>query len=227
MPYDISSNIHLLLLRILAIVDKGSATQTFETIKALVDCLCIMTNEKTPEPYGDTTIKHRAQSEKDALQVLYLSSRNNLRDALRAGLVSRWLVNYPFGGPATPKKMKIGIVQKLRAAQIDDMMMNRIIEMLDNEEGKRELRKYNLMGSDFEEMPDDDTGLGQSMLSTGTGGGDQDVRALHPLTSTARRHEGSATEQARRRRRREAMVISEGEGPLSRENIIQGRTHDG
>ena len=185
-----------------------------------------MTNKKTPKPYGDTTIEHRAQSEKDALQVLYLSSRNNVRDALRAGLVSCWLVNYPFGGPTTPKNVKIGIVQKLRTGQIDDEMMYRIIEMLDNEEGKRELRKYNLMGSEFEEMQDDDSGLRQSMLSTGTGGGDPDVRVPHPLSSTARRHEESNAEQARRRRRREAMVISEGEGPLGRENIIQGRSHD-
>ena len=185
-----------------------------------------MTNRKIPEPYGDTTMKHRAQPEKDALQILYLSSRNNLRDALRAGLVSRWLVNYPFGGPDTPKNAKIGIVQKLRTGQIEDAMMHRIIEMLDNEEGKQELRKYNLVGSDFEEMPDDDSGLGQSMLSTGTGGGEIDTGAFHQLRNSARRHEDSAADQARRRRRREAMVISEGEGPLGRENIIQGRTHD-
>lgn len=104
--------------------------------------------------------------------------------------------------------------------------MNRILIMLDNEpEGRRQLRKHGLMGSAIGETPDDEDGEGGVLFENGRRAGVRSVMTHYPLPGS-RVHDESPEEQALRRRRREAMVLSDGPGPLGSEDIIPGRVHD-
>lgn len=142
--------------------------------------------------------------------------RDNLVDAISAGIVSRWLSKYPFGGSTTDEAIRREAVHQLKTFTSDDIPMCEVIVRLDNfAEGRKQLRRYGLIGSAIGEnngnegdtwMVDGDHTAGGGMASTA---GSRRVR------------EESAEEQALRRRRREAMVFSEGGGPLGRENIIQ------
>ena len=202
-----------------------TATHSFATMKVIISCLCDMTNKNNACRDGqDTSCEERQRSEKDALYVLYSSlCNNNTREALRAGLVSRWLAEYPFGGPNTPEGRRIEIVQSLRTGRSEDYIMNNILLAVDSEpEGRKQLRKYHLLGSVIGETPDDDEDGDILMI------GGEDIAGRN---SGRLRHEGSRIreesleEQTLRRRRREAMVISDDGAPLGRDNIIQGQTY--
>ncbi len=142
--------------------------------------------------------------------------RDNLIDAISAGIVSRWLSKYPFGGSTTDEAVRREAVHQLKTFTSDDILMCEVIVRLDNfAEGRKQLRRCGLIGSAIGEsngdeadtwMVDGDDTAGGNLAS---GAGSRRVR------------EESAEEQALRRRRREAMVFSEGGGPLGRENIIQ------
>lgn len=88
-------------------------------------------------------------------------------------------------------------------------------------DGAKQLRKYDLMGSMLEENDhdDDDTDSDVWMI-------DGDETAGVRRYSGRRIQEESPEEQALRRRRREAMVLSEGGRPLGNENIIQPIEND-
>jgi hypothetical protein len=186
-----------------------------------------MTNTPTSVPAGDiTTHASRDEPEKFALQLLWHFAFSETQRALRAGLVSRWLAHYPFGGPNTPESRRVKIVTDLRRDRTEDQEMNRILSMLDNEpEGRRQLRKHGLMGSAIGETPYDDEGQDGLLFERGWRALIRSVMPHYPLPGS-RVHEESREEQALRRRRREAMVLSDGAGPLGSEDIIPGRVHD-
>ena len=178
-------------------------------MEALVDCLCRL--NKNNELVGhdeETNLKVRTKAEKDALNILCNTSGGALLEAIQAGLVSLWLAKYPFGGTNAPESRKIEIVTRLRFGQSDDHAMNVLLQSVNMQpEGRRQLRKYHLMGSAIGEIPDDHDG---------------DILVYQ---GGSRVHEESAEERALRRRRRQAMVISDGGEPLGLDNIIQGQAY--
>lgn len=69
------------------------------TYKAIVECLCNLLPEARTAEKGST---FRKQPERDALHVLDLVlgfDRGDVSKAIEAGVISKWLARYPFGGP--------------------------------------------------------------------------------------------------------------------------------
>lgn len=98
----------------------------------------------------------------------------------------------------------------------DDAVMSSIFSTLSSHpEGAKQLRKYGLMGSMMEENDHDDDDLDSDVWMVNGG----DTAGSRPVSSR-RVREGTAEEQAVRRRRREAMVLSDGGRPLGRDDII-------
>lgn len=138
--------------------------------------------------------------------------RWDLSAALRAGLITRWLAKYPFGGPSASENEKREIVKRIKSNQTDDMDMCEILHMVDYDpEGRKQLRKCGLVGSAMWEDRDDED---IHML-----GGD-DTAGLSSIAGRRIREE-SLEEQALRRRRREAVVISDGGRPLGQRDIFE------
>ena len=105
----------------------------------------------------------------------------------------------------------------------DDAVMSSIFGTLTTHpDGIKQLRKFGLMGSMIEENDHDDNDDDDDDDAEG------DVWMVDgDETSSSRRfQEGSAEDQALRRRRREAMVLSEGGHPLGRGDIIQRPIQD-
>ena len=190
-----------------------------KTYNALIDCLCNLIPEHsstTPTEYKCVTQALRPQAERTALIILCRLLRDNLIDALSAGIVTRWLSKYPFGGSTTDEAVRREAVHQLKTFTSDDILMCEVIFRLDNfAEGRKQLRRCGLIGSAIGE---NDGNEGDTWMVDGedTAGG-----GLVAGAGSRRVREESAEEQALRRRRREAMVFSEGGGPLGRENIIQ------
>ena len=190
-----------------------------KTYNALIDCLCNLIPEHVPTAqteYKCASQARRPQAERTALIILCRLLQDNILDAVQAGIVSRWLSKYPFGGSTTDEARRREVVQQLKTFNSDDMLMCEVIVRLDNlAEGRKQLRKCGLTGSAIGENDDSE---GDTWMVDGedTAGGGPALGAR-----SRRVREESAEEQALRRRRREAMVFSEGGGPLGRENIIQ------
>jgi hypothetical protein len=189
------------------------------TAKALIDCLCNITNSKeSVATDAPTTLSDRGPSEKHALFCVFYLIRHNIRELLQAGLVSRWLANYPFGGADSSNAQKKEIVTSLRNGSSEDEEMERIFLVLFNDaEARRQMRKCGLYSSAINETPDDK----EERITVC-----ETCATVHTQRRGARIHEESAEEHALRRRRREAMVLSEGGGPLNNDDIIPGRDHD-
>jgi hypothetical protein len=97
----------------------------------------------------------------------------------------------------------------------DDTLMSSIFSTLSSHpEGTKQLRKYGLMGSMIEENDQDDDDSDIWMV-------DGDDTAGSSRITGRRLRERGAEEQAVRRRRREAMVLSDGGRPLGHDDIIQ------
>ena len=71
-----------------------------QTFTAIIDCLCGLLPEAYSAERGSASDStYRSQPERDALNILKEIILYSSQNAARAGLVSRWLTNYPFGGP--------------------------------------------------------------------------------------------------------------------------------
>ena len=223
-PYDTCHGTVNLVHKFLTIVAAREATHSFATMKVIITYLGYVINSGTCILGQETNFKVRPTPEKDALYILYSAICNtSVREALRAGLVSRWLAKYPFGGPKSSESRKVEIVQSLRAGRSEDFMMRRILVAIDSDpEGRKQLRNYHLLGSVIGETPDDDEDGDILMIGGEDVAGHSNGRLRH---RGSRIHEESLEEQALRRRRREAMVISDDGAPLSRDNIIQGQAY--
>lgn len=95
----------------------------YGTFVAVVDCLCTksMTEEavKYEEQQRKGVTYYRSQHYDDTLQLLrriigdankgIIGSRQGLSVAIRAGLISRWLAKYPWGGLDTCKDERIEV----------------------------------------------------------------------------------------------------------------------
>ena len=107
-------------------------------------------------------------------------------------------------------------VQQLKTWNTEDTLMCEILSMIDDApEGRKELRKHRLVGSAIGETDDEE---GDTLM---IGGEDTAGLSIGSAARGRRIREESIEEQALRRRRREAMVLSEGGRPLGRDDIIQ------
>ncbi|MCJ1287383.1 hypothetical protein MMC26_006732 [Xylographa opegraphella] len=214
----------LVTLKYLSLSPAREITHSFATMKVIITCLRDMINKNTCQEGQETNFEERQTPEKDALYILYSGMcSGSIRDAIRAGLVSRWLAKYPFGGPQSSESRKVEIVQNLRAGRSEDFMMRRILIAIDSEpEGRKQLRNCHLLGSVIGETPDDDDDGDVLMIGGEEVAGHSTGTVRH---QSSRIPEESLEEQALRRRRREAMVISDDGAPLGRENMIQGQAY--
>lgn len=203
------------------------------TFNALVDSLCHFLAEHT-EPTSSTISPIRPRTrpvgENKALQTLFVMLSKNIPAALEAGLVSRWLTDYPFPCVVQNQAKKHNVVFMVKTWWSDDPIMGSIINILtSHQEGLKQLRKYGLMGSRMEEHTADvyDNGIHEQDEWADRDSDSDMWMAEEGLTSQqatswlGSRPRGNTTEeQALRRRRREAMVFSEGDHPLGQNNII-------
>lgn len=224
----------------------SSRLQDVTTFTALVNCLCNLLKEHTTE--RGTTLSQvlprtRPLGESKALSTLNLIMPENLPAALEAGVVSRWLSNYPFPCAKHDEAKKRDVFVLIKRYWQDDPLMYSIMNTISSQQdGLKQLRKYGLMGSRLEELSQDEHGVPDNMIvddededgSEYDEDDDSDVWMVDgedtagvPLPSTRRQQEATAEEQAIRRRRREAMVFNEGGRPLRQDDIIQPVYDDG
>ena len=192
----------------------------YSTFQALIDCLCNLLEATRLQPVTkfDTTLEYRTQPERDALTILNRTMYHKVPDVLRAGVVSRWLSKYPFGGCNSTESTKREVIQRIKTEDSEDMAMHDILYVLDGfPEGRKQLRNHGLVGSAIDEC--DDNIDGDTIMAHGEDTAGSMVGGL--MRAGRRIREESLEEQALRRRRREAMVLSDGGRPLGRDNIIQ------
>jgi hypothetical protein len=183
----------------------------------------------------------RPPAERNLLLILTkLLDINNVDMALSAGLVSRWLYRYPFPCMAASSKQH-DVVAFLRPAAwgSDDPVMAGLMHVITSvPSGLKELAEFGLTkitnfhaywhgGDWYEEWHPART---QDVVMTGG----EDTAGILPSTSETDRDQRpgsswsprnpaaeSQSDEIRRRRRREAMVLSDGDGPLTEGNILQ------
>lgn len=80
------------------------------TYKAIVECLCNLLPEARIAEKGSA---FRKQPERNAVYVLNLVLGFDLAKALEAGVISKWLARYPFGGPDASNYKKKKTVMEL------------------------------------------------------------------------------------------------------------------
>ncbi|KAK2873452.1 hypothetical protein FQN49_002359 [Arthroderma sp. PD_2] len=237
---------------LLALVGRSTVSMRLRdepTFSALVDCLCNFLSEhteKTSDIMSPIYPQTRPPGENKALKTLSSMLPGNILPALEAGVVSRWLTNYPFPCAVRDKSKKRSIVFMMKTWWADDPAMGSIINTISSDqEGLNHLRKYGLMGSRMEEHtadifgneahdneandPDYNGGLYPVYDSNSDSGSDADsdvwmvdgeeTAGVSPWLGS-RPQETTAEEQALRRRRREAMVFSESSRPLVADNIF-------
>ncbi|KAJ5986874.1 hypothetical protein N7451_011239 [Penicillium sp. IBT 35674x] len=198
---------------------------------AIINCLCNFLDEHTEVTYPTTSpvlARTRPLGEKKALQILNILLPENIPAALEAGIVTRWLTKYPFPCALDEPSRRQDVVILLKTWWSDDTVMSSIFSNLTSHaEGIKQLRKHGLMGSMLEEEneqdDDDEDDDGDSDVWMVDG---EDTAGSYRGSSSRRPQDGNAEEQALRRRRREAMVLSEGGRPLGRDDIIQRPLQD-
>ncbi len=185
----------------------GQNLDTLATLKALTDCLCSIASSRFPN--GRSTMlssptQARPQRERIAMTILLHLMRFARARAVEAGVISRWLANYPLAGIN------------------DDLLLSKVASSLALcQPGVKELRSLGLR-IDRSEPPEGDA---ETWVV-----GEQGAAVPSPRLGSGavgrRVREESVEELALRRRRREAMIIHEGSQPLSNADIIQ-READG
>ncbi|KAH1271324.1 hypothetical protein KXV70_005179 [Aspergillus fumigatus] len=210
----------LLSNRALSRTSVCSRLKDLSTYNALVDCLCNFLEEHVEETSTtDSPIlpKTRPLGEKKALNILNLILRENIPAALEAGVISRWLSKYPFPCALTEPSRRQDVVILMKTWWSDDTIMSEIFSTLSSHpDGTKQLRKYGLMGSMMEENDHDDDDEDSDVWMID---GEDTAGSSH--LSGRRLRGGTAAEQAVRRRRREAMVLSDGVHPLNNDDIFQ------
>ena len=191
------------------------------TYVALINCLCHFLDEHTEQTSttnSPTLPKTRPIGEKKALNILNVLLPENIPAALEAGIISRWLCKYPFPCALDEPSRRQDVVILMKTWFLDDAVMSSIFNTLtSHNDGIKQLRKYGLMGSMIEEnYQDDDADSDVWMVD-----GEDTAGSTRRVSLGPRLQEGSAEEQALRRRRREAMVLSDGGRPIRGDDIIQ------
>ncbi|KAL4802889.1 hypothetical protein BDV18DRAFT_163413 [Aspergillus unguis] len=204
-----------------------SNLKDIQTYTALVDCLCNFLDEhveKTSDTISPIFPRTRPLGEIKAMRTLNILLGENVSAALEAGIVSRWLANYPFPCALTEPSRRQDVVILMKTWWSDDAVMSSIFATLSSHpEGAKQLRKHGLMGSmleenDHDEVSDNEDEDEESDVWMVDG---DDTAGSTRRTPARRLRERNPEEQALRRRRREAMVLSDGRRPLGHDDIIQ------
>lgn len=187
---------------------------------AIVDCLCLILEEKPPQVQSTfpSARPTRPQAERRTLKILAALLPDRIPMALSAGLVSRWLIKYPF------HLLEQDDSQKQEGPTLDKAWRNEdptlgtvIILLLGHPQSRKSLRNHGLIGSSV--LEERDTECEETAGDRLTD--DDDIVSARDHEASRRHHEESADEQALRRRRREAMVLGDGDAPITRGNIIE------
>jgi hypothetical protein len=158
------------------------------------------------------------------MRTLNILLQENTPAALEAGIVSRWLANYPFPCALTEPSRRQDVVILMKTWWADDAVMSAIFGTLSSHpEGAKQLRKHGLMGSmleenDHDELSDDNDDEDEESDVWMVDGDDTAGSRRIPARQNRNRN---IEEQALRRRRREAMVLSDGRRPIGNDDIIQ------
>ncbi|KAL6240524.1 hypothetical protein RBB50_012542 [Rhinocladiella similis] len=233
------------------------------TVQALVNVLPLHENpgqDQTGLPQSPILPPSRPAQEESLLVILnYMlteETSGNVMDeppiysALTAGLVTKWLVEYPFPC-ALPenqgynfKRSDVARLFERSAWKSDDHLMAGIIfQIVHHPRGRKQMREAGLQASSYRENLMNDSwnnawvterwDQGDSDDDVAMVGGEQtagqvrddltDWDGILPPISAARQRsvERSQEEEHLRRRHREAIVVAERGTPLSRENILQ------
>lgn len=176
----------------------------------------------------------RTQPERDALYVLNRIARLDVPRALEAGTISRWLVQYPFGGAGASNREKKNALTQIidHGTHFYDThymtsMQFLLSLMSQNISSRKEMVEHGLLDvkySRFERwsltnhvQEDYDVPEAAQMLWPLPRGMSRHI----PVGTINRPREESFEEQALRRRRREAMVLGEVGRPIERADIIE------
>ncbi|RDW81779.1 uncharacterized protein DSM5745_05336 [Aspergillus mulundensis] len=222
----ISAAFFLVSNRALSRTSVCSQLKDVSTYTALVDCLCNLLEEHTEITSGTISPifpRTRPRFELKAMRTLNILLQENIPAALEAGIISRWLADYPFPCASAEPSRRQDVVILMKTWWSDDAAMSNIFNTLSSHpEGAKQLRKHGLMGSmleenDHDEISDNEGADGESDVWMVDG---DDTAGSRPVLGR-RPRERNPEEQALRRRRREAMVLSDGRRPLGRDDIIQ------
>ena len=200
------------------------------TYKAIVDCLCNLLPEAR---IAEKDPGFRTQPERNALFILHEILGFDVAKALEAGVISRWLAQYPFGGlNASAYKKKKTIMDLLdnghfyEDSEFRETMQSILRYMSSIPSLRKEMVEHGLLdvtkGNDItvdvnfshcEKRPWTDYVQDDWHINRTRGG--------IPVGTFNRLMEDSFEEQALRRRRREAMVLGEVGRPIERADIIE------
>lgn len=193
------------------------------TYKAIVDCLCNLLPEART---AERTSAFRTQPERNAVYVLRHILDLDIPKALEAGVISKWLVQYPFDDSGTSrygnKKTIMEIIDNPSYYEDIDFgrtMRGMLFTMSRTPSLRKEMVAYSLLDAPKGNDITDDW----DMLETPPRTYPQisRTRSSIPVGTSNRRREESFEEQALRRRRREAMVLGEAGRPIERADIIE------
>ena len=214
------------------------------TYKAIVDCLCNMLPQAQ---IAEEKSSFRTQPERNAIYVLHHILGFDIPKALAVGVISRWLVQYPFGGVGASKYKKKKTIMEIletgsyyRDSDFGRTMYAMLYCMSRTSLLRKEMVEHGLLDvPKGNEIPvslksprreqwmwthhmQDDWDMLEAPPSTRsqtdrTRSGTLDGRSIRP-------REESFEEQALRRRRREAMVLGEVGRPIERADIIERDT---
>ena len=87
------------------------------TYRAIVDCLCNLLPEAHIAENGRSAV--RTQPERDAIYFLHRIISFDVVKALEAGVISRWLARYPFGGSDASRYKRKDAILRLRDSDSD------------------------------------------------------------------------------------------------------------
>lgn len=215
----------------------------FPAFNALINCLCHLLDEHIKESsdiLSPICPKTRPPGEARALQLLANTLPGNVPVALEAGVISRWLYRYPFPCLRGKWSPVLNLYTLIRSPYwVDDAVMSSIVKVLArNPEAARQMRTYGLMAwGNVSDM--DLVAINKSWRTWANDGKKQrareDARGLQlddddvvmentaegeiPSSHHSRPSMENLDEQAVRRRRREAVVISDGDGPIQHSDI--------
>ena len=230
-------------------VDDQVLKPTFAIFKAVIKCLCTSKMNREAEHF-EKVIKtgacfYRSQHYNDALRLLrriVLDSENGLREALRAGLVTDWLMHYPWQVAAADDSPKE--VQPLLSALIDhqiadprqaikarmqwphpDATMSWILREL--AKNKKRFPSDQIEDFGLFDQPSFDSGAATTTMNPSVFLEDMSLEEeWMAMNEGSRTHEESEEEAMLRRRRREAVIIQEDGQPPGSADIIQRLTTD-
>lgn len=206
----------------------------YDTYEAVIDCLCNLLPEARNAEKDES---YRTQPERDALSVLHQIFPLNPAKALEAGIIHKWLAQYPFGGEHASKPKRKDVLSRiLDEAYYEDNDFGSTMRKL-----LRELFEMTTLSKEWEAcglLDADDAGNAHNRVNhgweqgqlvprdnvampTSSPAGVGRTRSGFPVGMNNRRREESPEEQALRRRRREAMVLGETGRPIQRGDIIE------